>query len=1105
MTGAVTPSVDPIPVLLYHRIADDPGDRFAVPPSLFREHIEVIAACGRAPTTISELATSMRGGSPSLVRPVAITIDDGFEETPLVVRELSQRGLPVTLYVTTGTLDRPGLLSTSQLRAIGDMGSTVELGAHSVSHPHLDSVALADARREVSESKRRLETLLERSVDTFAYPHGSYDASVRAAVIDAGYGSAAAVKNAFSHDRDDPWAIARCTITAATSPERVAEILEGRGAPLAWRRDRVRTRAARTARRIRRRVTESGITGCDRSVQPTGRTAAGPAGGATAVRVVDLDQPIADIALPPARSGRGYESLLVVPRLHGSPLGTLYLDLRDPARAPREELFCAIWDRVGDEIRAHLRADGVLPPRGPEDFTPPSGPCTDMPLREGPMASVIVTTCADADTTVRCLNAVLAMAYTPFEVIVVDNRPVGSAVRSAVRDRFGADPRVRIVDEVRPGLAVARNTGLREAEGEFIGVIDDDVLVDRDWLGRIARRFEVQPGLSCVTGLILPAELETSEQALIERFAAFGKGFSRRTFSVADVPDADRLFPYAGGQFGSGANTALRAEAVDRLGGYEERLGAGTPARGGEDLDLFIRWLLAGAKIEYEPAALVWHRHPAAAGAARRQAINYGIGLSAMLTHRSLACGERARLARAAPAGIAYLRDGNSRRNRSRGEQFPRSLTMWEALGLAAGPFAYLASRARFRQHARSAFTPSWIDEAELASPLMDRSVPRGHDGRRYSRARLLVRNGGRPRGFLELDLPTGTLRAESVKEAASGLVRAVATPAEAPPERAGRPQATDVSVVVCTRDRPASLLTTLRSVLDASPGPLEVLVIDSAPSTAGAKDVVLKLDDPRVRYVHEPVPGLSRARNRGLEEARGEIVAFTDDDVRVDAGWLRGLKRGFAQAPDVACVTGLVAPAELETAPQQMFESGVGWTADCSERIWAASAPPPGDVLFPYTAGRFGTGANFALRREPARAVGPFDEALGAGTPCGGGEDLDMFLRVLLHGFKLAYQPTALVWHHHRREPEALRAQMFNYGVGLSAYACKHLLRSETRAAVVRRLPRGVLRAGRLARRGGTSSSMPRTQMLGYVCGPVLYARSRRAVAERDRAKGHR
>jgi hypothetical protein len=73
-------------------------------------------------------------------------------------------------------------------------------------------------------------------------------------VIEAGYHSAAAVKNAISHPGDDPWAIARYTIESTTSPERVAAILDGQAAPLAWRRERVRTRAARTARRVRQRL-----------------------------------------------------------------------------------------------------------------------------------------------------------------------------------------------------------------------------------------------------------------------------------------------------------------------------------------------------------------------------------------------------------------------------------------------------------------------------------------------------------------------------------------------------------------------------------------------------------------------------------------------------------------------------------------------------------------------------------------------------------------------------------------------------------------------------------------------------------------------------------
>jgi GT2 family glycosyltransferase len=172
--------------------------------------------------------------------------------------------------------------------------------------------------------------------------------------------------------------------------------------------------------------------------------------------------------------------------------------------------------------------------------------------------------------------------------------------------------------------------------------------------------------------------------------------------------------------------------------------------------------------------------------------------------------------------------------------------------------------------------------------------------------------------------------------------------------------------------------------------------------------------------------------------------------------------------------------------------------------RVWDRSAPPPDDVLFPYTAGQFGTGANFALRRDLARIVGPFDEALGVGTPSGGGEDLDMFLRVLQGGFKLAFEPSALVWHRHRRDPEALRAQMFSYSAGLAAYACKQLLRPETRSDVASRLPAAVLRAGRITARGAGNREMLLARASGYVCGPFLYARSRRerepqkAVAER-------
>src|SRR5687767_1821551 len=84
--------------------------------------------------------------------------------------------------------------------------------------------------------------------------------------------------------------------------------------------------------------------------------------------------------------------------------------------------------------------------------------------------------------------------------------------------------------------------------------------------------------------------------------------------------------------------------------------------------------------------------------------------------------------------------------------------------------------------------------------------------------------------------------------------------------------------------------------------------------------------------------------------------------------------------------------------------------------------ADPPADPpTFPFCVGAFGTGANFALDRRTALALGAFDPALGVGTRTGGGEDIDMFTRVIREGHSLVVQPSAIVWHRHRAEPEDL------------------------------------------------------------------------------------
>ncbi len=242
-----------IPVLLYHSVPrSSDADRLSVPYERFREHVEMIHSSGRIALTIDELAQGLCGEALLPEGAVAITFDDGHASSLDAIALLSENGLKSTTYVTTGAIGDPAMLKDRHVKALAGHAPIVELGAHSVTHPHLDELGRSAIDREVRDSKDQLEQLLGREVRSFAYPYGAYDRRVRSAVIAAGFTSAAAVKNALSHLEDDRWAIARWTVSARTSGRELARVLAGEGVPSAWRRERVRTRAYRTARRLRR-------------------------------------------------------------------------------------------------------------------------------------------------------------------------------------------------------------------------------------------------------------------------------------------------------------------------------------------------------------------------------------------------------------------------------------------------------------------------------------------------------------------------------------------------------------------------------------------------------------------------------------------------------------------------------------------------------------------------------------------------------------------------------------------------------------------------------------------------------------------------------------
>jgi glycosyltransferase involved in cell wall biosynthesis len=242
------------------------------------------------------------------------------------------------------------------------------------------------------------------------------------------------------------------------------------------------------------------------------------------------------------------------------------------------------------------------------------------------------------------------------------------------------------------------------------------------------------------------------------------------------------------------------------------------------------------------------------------------------------------------------------------------------------------------------------------------------------------------------------------------------------------RPSMPTTTVIICTKDRPNSLARCLASLPKQTLVPNQIVVVDNGSADARTREVAAAAG---VEYVREDKPGLDSARNAGLRVARGEIIAYTDDDVQLHVRWLERLVGAFDQ-PEVMAVTGLVLPAELETAAQRHFETywkfGRGYRRlDFGPNFFAA------DRRYGCPAWEIGAGANMAFRRETFAAAGPFDERLDVGAAgCSG--DSEYWHRVLSRGWTCRYEPSAVVYHYHRKDFDGLSSQIFHYMRGHAA-----------------------------------------------------------------------
>lgn len=261
------------------------------------------------------------------------------------------------------------------------------------------------------------------------------------------------------------------------------------------------------------------------------------------------------------------------------------------------------------------------------------------------------------------------------------------------------------------------------------------------------------------------------------------------------------------------------------------------------------------------------------------------------------------------------------------------------------------------------------------------------------------------------------------------------------------------ISVAVATLDRPQGLARCLAALAGGEVLPAEVIVVDqgngrdpgSASAVAAARETGLE-----VVHLRQERRGLAASRNLGLSAARSSWVAVTDDDCVPGPGWIAALDRALRDGPGLAAVTGRVLPLGPEAPGLFAVSSRSG-----IERADFAGKVPPW---------RVGTGGNFAVRREWIERAGGYDERLGAGSPGGAGEDMDLLWRLLRAGARIRYEPDAVVFHE-RQSRERRLASRSSYGRGLGACCGLWLRGGDLGAFGV--LARWLLMRGEMAGRG--------------------------------------
>jgi len=226
--------------------------------------------------------------------------------------------------------------------------------------------------------------------------------------------------------------------------------------------------------------------------------------------------------------------------------------------------------------------------------------------------SVAISTLDRPDALARCLRSLHEGTALPAEIVVVD-QAADRRVEDAIAEAGGEVP-VRYVRDDGRGLARSQNIAVARASSDRVAVLDDDCVAGPEWVATLSRALDEA---DLVAGRVLP--LGPDEPGLYP--VASRTSEVRRTFDRSALP----------WEVGSGNNFAFARAWWERIGGCDERLGPGSRGRGAVDIDLFYRFVRAGARVRYEPDVVVFHeRKPRSERLERR--IPYGYGMGACTT-----------------------------------------------------------------------------------------------------------------------------------------------------------------------------------------------------------------------------------------------------------------------------------------------------------------------------------------------------------------------------------------------------------------------------------------------------------------------------------------